>query len=259
MEIKNSHIMITGANRGIGRAFAKSCAEDGAHLHLVVRSPEMALIKEMKEAGAASATLYTADFSSRSSIEKLIKDTSEIKLDILFNNAGILTGGQFEEQSIDEIYEVFQVNIAALVHLTRAFLPTMLQRKHGKIINNSSVSAIMHLPGASTYGASKAAVMAFTECLKNELSGTGVTTLLLITPGIKTRMFEDVLVKYGKNYGKDIPKDTIPPATYAKMIREAVLNDISILEPSGLTGLALRVAKYTPQVFDWGVRRRFKR
>lgn len=259
MEIKNSQIMITGANRGIGRAFAKSCAQDGAHLHLVVRKKEAALVKEMEEAGAASVSLWTADFSSRESVEKLIEATADVKLDILFNNAGVLTGGTLEEQSIDEIYEVFQVNLASLVHLTRAFLPGMLQRKRGKIVNNSSVSAVMHMPGASTYGASKAAVLGFTESLKNELGGTGVSTLVLITPGIKTRMFDDIATKYGKNFGKDLPKDSIAPQTYAQMIREAVLNDLTILEPQGMTGVALRLAKYVPDIFDWGVRQRFKR
>lgn len=251
--------MITGANRGIGRAFAKSCAEDGAHLHLVVRKKETSLVKEMEEAGAASVTLWTADLSSRNSLEKLVEAMSDVKIDILFNNAGILTGGPLEKQSLDEIYEVFQVNTTALAHLTWAFLPKMLKRKRGKIINHSSVAAVMHFPGASTYGASKAAVLGFTESLKNELSGTGVSTLLLVTPGVKTRMYEDVTSKYEKNYGSDIPKDALSPQTYAKMIREAVLNDLSILEPQGLTGIALRVARYVPRVFDWGVRRRFKR
>jgi len=259
MEIKSAQVMITGANRGIGRAFAKACAQDKAHLHLVVRKNDPELIKEMTGAGAASVHLWIADLGHRHSIEKLVEETKNLKIDILFNNAGVLTGGQLEEQSLDEIYQVIQVNVAALIHLTHAFLPGMLKRKSGKIINHSSVSAVMHFPGASTYGASKAAVLGFTESLKNELSGTGVDTLLLITPGIKTRMFDEVAKKYGKNFGEDFMEDGISPVKYAQMIREAVLNDLKVLEPQGLTGLGLRIAKYAPEIFQWGVRRRFKR
>lgn len=258
MEIKGAQIMITGANRGIGRAFAKSCAEDGAHLHLVVRKKDASLVKEMEEAGAASVTVWTADLSSASSLGKLVEATSDLKLDILFNNAGVLTGGLLEKQSEEEIVNVFQVNVVALVLLSRAFLPGMLKRKRGKIINNSSVSAIMHLPGASTYSATKAAVLAFTECLKNELHGTNVTTLGLVTPGIKTGMYDEISEKYGKNF-EEIPGDAISPQTYAKMIREAVLNDLTVLEPHGMTGAGLKIAKYIPQVFDWAARRKFRR
>lgn len=257
MEIKKAQVLITGANRGIGLAFAKSCAEDGAHLHLVVRKKEAALVKEMEAAGAASVTLWQADLSSRSGVEKLIEATQDIKVDILFNNAGMLTGGLFEEQSEDEIYQVTQVNLTALMHLTKAYLPGMLRRKRGKIVNNSSIAAIMHFPCASTYAATKAGVLAFTDSLRAELQGTGVGTLLLITPGIKTRMFDDIEKKYGKNF--EIPQETISPQVYAKMIRDAVLNDLEVLEPHGLTGIALRVAKYIPGVFEWGVQRKFRR
>lgn len=249
--------MITGANRGIGRAFAKVCAENKAHLHLVVRKKEAELQYEMIAAGAASVTLWEADLSNRDSVKKLVQQTAELKLDILFNNAGLLTGGLLEEQSMAEIYDLIQVNVTSLIHLTHAFLPGMLARKSGKIINNSSVSAIMHFPLASTYAASKAAVLAFTDCLRPELQGTGVSTLLLITPGIKTRMFDDIDVRYSKHL--KVPKDSISPQKYADMIKEAVLNDLDVLEPQGLTGASLQVAKYLPGVFSWGVRARFKR
>lgn len=257
MEISNRNILITGAARGIGRAFAKMCAEDKAHLHLVVRKSDPELVKEMEDAGAKSVTLWQADLAKRSEIEKLITDLKDISIDILFNNAGQLTGGQIEEQPLDDIYNMFQVNVNALVHLTHGLLPGMLHRKRGKIINNSSVSAIMHFPCASTYGASKAAVAAFTDSIRMELEDTGVTTLLLITPGIRTRMFDEIEEKYSKNF--EIPTDSISPTKYAQMIREAVLHDLELLEPSGMTGLGLKVAKYVKPLFEMGVARRFKR
>jgi short-subunit dehydrogenase len=258
MEIKSSQVMITGANRGIGRAFAKTCAEAKAHLHLVVRKKDPELIKEMEAAGAASVTMWTVDLSLPDSVESLIQQTQHLHLDILFNNAGMLTGGLLEEQKTAEINQMLQVNVNALIRLTQAHLPGMLKRKRGKIINNSSVVAIMHVPCASTYAASKAAVLAFTECLRIELKDTGVSTLLLITPGIKTRFLEDVVARYGKYIQMKFDY-SIPPQKYAEMIKEAVLNDLPIIEPSGLTGIGLQVAKHLPQVFGWGVKSRFRR
>lgn len=257
MEIKGRHILITGASRGIGKAFAKVCAQDKANLHLVLRKADAALVQELTEEGAKSVTVWTADLSSRSSIDKLLKALEGQTIDILFNNAGLLTGGLLEDQPLDNIYDMFQVNINALVHLTHGILPGMLKRKRGKIINNSSVAAYMHVPCASTYSASKAAVVAFTESLRGELKPSAVNTLLLITPAIKTQMFDQIEVLYGKNF--EIPQGALPVGRYAEMIREAVLHDLEVLEPSGLTGLGLKIAKFIPPLFEFGVGKKFKR
>ncbi len=258
MEITNRQVLVTGANRGIGRSFAKMCAQDKAFLHIVVRKFDADLVKELEEAGAKSVTVYEADLSERASIDALLLKLKNTPIDIVFNNAGILTGGLLEQQPIDDIYKMFQVNINALVQLTHGLLPGMLSRKRGKIINNSSVSAYMNFPCATTYAASKAAVAAFTNCLRLELKDTGVTTLLLITPGIKTRMFDEIETLYGKNF--QVPgESTISPVKYAEMIREAILHDLPLLEPSGITGMGLKVAKFVKPLFDFEISRRFHR
>lgn len=257
MNIKNQHFLITGANRGIGLGVAKMAAKEGAHLHLVSRSPMNDLQSELLNLGAVSVKFYLADLSSRTTVDKFISDLGQQRIDILFNNAGLLTGGLIEEQSLDEIYAMFQVNINALVHLTRALIPGMVQRKHGKIINNSSVSAFMHFPCASTYAASKAAVVAFTDCIEAELKGTGVSTLCLVTPGIKTRMFDEIDKKYSKNF--EIPTDSISTEDYAEQIKLKILNDDTYLLPSGSTSIGLWISKYVPSLFRKEIQRRFKR
>lgn len=257
MEIRDQHVLITGANRGIGRALAVMSAESGAHVHLAIRQPDLALEQELKKLGAASVTTWVSDLSSRAGTQALIDRLADQPVDILVNNAGLLTGGLIEEQPLDEIYAMFQVNVLSLVQLTRALLPGMVKRGRGKIVNNSSVSGIMHFPCASTYAASKAAVIAFTDCIELELKGTGVGTLCLITPGIKTRMFDEIDKKYGKNF--ETPTDSISPSQYAAMIKEAILLDLEYLTPRGATGAGLRVAKYMPGVFRWAVSKRFSR
>ncbi len=257
MQIQNKHVLITGANRGIGYAIARMCAEEKAHLHLVIRTESKSLIEELLAFGAQTVQVYLADLASQKDVNSLSERISKSKIDILINNAGQLTGGLIEEQPLEEIDSMFQVNLLALIQLTRAVIPQMVQRGSGKIINNASVSSLMYFPCASTYSASKAAVLAFTECIENELTGTGVTTLSLITPGIKTRMFDQIQVKYEKHLG--VPTDSISPTEYAQRIKMAIFDERRHLFPTGSTHWGLWISKWLPGLFRWEVKRRFHR
>ena len=257
MNIENQHILITGANRGIGRAFAEACAAKGANLILAVRAHHDELENQLKEAGAASVTTILGDLSTRQGAEEFVAKIEKLKIDILFNNAGLLTGGLLEEQSLDDIYKMFQVNVNSLVHITRAVIPRMVAQKSGKIINHSSVSAIMHFPCASTYAASKAAVWAFTDCIQREVEGSGVSTLCLFTPGVKTRMFDQIDELYSKNF--EVPKDSIGADEYARKIIRAIEKDLLYLEPEGATGIGFMVAQNFKSLFNKVVSGKFKR
>lgn len=257
MQLKGHQVLITGANRGIGKAFAEIAAREGANIHLVVRAEDPSLHLHLMTLGASSVKVWPADLSSRSGVESLLRSLEQQPIDILFNNAGQLTGGLLENQPLDEIYSMFQVNVNAVVHLTRGILPGMVRQGRGKIINNSSVSAFMHFPCASTYAASKAAIVAFTDCLEAELAGTGVSTLCLVTPGIKTRMFDEIDVKYGSHF--DVPTQFIRPEEYAEQIREAIFADATYLLPKGFTGVGLWISRYLPGLFRKGIQRRFRR
>lgn len=257
MEIQSQNVLITGANRGIGRAIAVMCAESGAHVHLAIRAEDQALVQELEKLGAASVKVWPVDLATREGAQKLIDQLGDQSIDILVNNAGMLTGGLLEEQPLDEIYRMLQVNLGAVVHLTHALLPGMLKRGRGKVVNNSSVTGVMHFPCASTYAASKAAVIAFNDSLALELKGTGVSTLCLLTPGVKTRMFDEIEKKYGKNF--ETPTTSLSPTQYAAMIKEAILLDLEHLTPRGVTGASLKVARHLPGVFKWAVGKRFKR
>lgn len=257
MEIKGKFVVITGANRGIGKAFAEACATEKSHLILAIRKNDSELVTSLKKLGAPSVEVIESDLASRKGVDHLVEKLKDKKIDLLFNNAGLLTGGLLEDQPLDDIYNMFQVNVNALVHLTHAVIPKMVAQKSGKIINHASVSAIMHFPCASTYAAAKAAVWAFTDCIQQELKGTGVSTLCLLTPGIKTRMFDQITDLYAKNL--EVPKDHIPPEVYAQKILAAVKNDSVYLEPTGKTAIVMATAKYFRGFFNWGVSKTFKR
>jgi short-subunit dehydrogenase len=256
MKLENQNILITGANRGIGLGFAKACAKRKTHLILAIRKNDENLIEQLKSLGALSVEIIESDLSTRIGVENLIQKIQNKKIDILFNNAGLLTGGLLDEQKMDDIFQMLQVNVNALIQLTHAVVPKMVQQKNGKIINHSSVSAVMHFPSASTYAASKAAVWAFTDCLEQELKGTGVSTLCLFTPGIKTRMFDEIDKLYSKNI--EVPKDSISPDEYALRIISAIESDQTHLEPVGMTGIAFKTATHFKSLFNFGVAKAFK-
>ena len=110
-----------------------------------------------------------------------------------------MTGGLLEEQELDDIYAPVQVNLAAVVHLTKLVLPGMVRRGRGKIVNNASISGYAWFPAASTYAAAKAGVVAFSESLRRELDGTGVSVLHLVTPGVDTDMLDATKEVYGRH------------------------------------------------------------
>lgn len=261
MEIKNKVIFVTGGNRGIGKAISEALAREGGKIYVCSRTVEKEFLSQLVQLGAAHAEHLSLDLSSKEGIERFLLETKSknISPDILVNNAGQLTGGLFEEQKIDDIYSMLQVNLLGLIHLTHSLLPEMLKKGSGKIVNNSSVSGIMHFPCATTYTAAKTGVVAFTESLRQELVGTGVTTLLLITPGVKTRMFDQINDLYSKNMDLSFAENSITPEEWALRICESIKNDDERLLPKGATGLSLKVAQHLPGLFEKIIGKKFQR
>lgn len=248
MKLKDAKVLVTGGNRGIGLALAQAFREAGAQVW--IGSREARPIE-----GFAVVAL---DLSSREGIARVLPELEKLEFDVLVNNAGQLTGGLLEEQDLDAVYSMFQVNLLALVQLTQGLLPGMLKRGRGKIVNNSSVSGVMSFPLASTYSAAKSGVIAFTQCLAQELSGTGVSTLVMVTPGVKTRMFDEIPEKYGSKMDLKL-MSSIPPEEWAKEVVQAVMEDREVLQPKGFTGIGVQLAKHCPSLFGRIVSSQYRR
>lgn len=260
MDLAQKNILLTGASRGIGLSLAQECAKRKAHLHLVSRKLDSALIQPLLDLGAASVHLWEFDLSQTSEVEELVKslNSKSISIDVLINNAGLLTGGLLEKQDPDSIDKMLNVNVHALIRLTSRLLPGMLARKQGLIINNASVSGKMFFPCASTYAASKAAVVAFTESLKQELRGTGVSTLLMITPGVKTDMFDDISKLYGKHLDVSFLSH-IPVQEWSQKVVQAIEEGKTTVWPSGASRFGVALAHHWPSLFEKIVRTKFNR
>ncbi len=246
MNIKGSKVLITGANRGIGLSLAKELDERGAFVTLAMRNPDSF---DLKEQGLSERAQSVAlDMGSFEKIESFANEHANSDWDILVNNAGQLTGGLLEEQDTQSIYQMFQVNLIGLTHLTQRMLPPMIKRGKGKIVNNASVSGVMHLPCAATYAAAKTGVVALTNSLSLELKGTRVTTLTLITPGIKTRMFDQISEMYGEHL--DVSSlSSISPEEYARKVCKSIEKDCLFFHPGGSVAVALWMARHIPWLF----------
>jgi hypothetical protein len=171
--------LITGASAGLGLEFAKRFAADGHDLVLVARRRDRleALAGQLQQAHGVKAHVVAADLAVSDGPRRVLEEVRrlEVSVDFLVNNAGFGTSGAFSEIDLKRELEMVQVNIVALLELTRALLPGMVARKSGRILNIGSTAGFQPGPFMAAYYASKAFVNSFTEALWYELRGTGVT------------------------------------------------------------------------------------
>jgi len=209
--------LITGASAGLGLEYAKLFAADGHDLILVARRRDRleALAKELTQGRSIQVAVIDLDLSAPDGAAKVIAEVKRLgrSIDFLVNNAGFGTTGAFSELPVERELEEIRLNVAALVELTQAFLPEMLARKSGRILNIGSTAGFQPGPFMAVYYASKAFVNSFTEALWYELKGTGVTATVSC-PGATATEFAQVsgmggsrLFKLGAASAADVARE----------------------------------------------------
>ena len=188
---KTKTALVTGASSGIGRELAELCARDGYDLVLVARREDrLRLLQEAwSKRYAVQVRVLPMDLSDPSAPQRLFNELTGTSVDILINSAGFGSYGPFVESDPAQQIEMIQVNVAALTHLTRLFLPPMLRRGEGRILNLASTAAFQPGPLMAVYYATKAFVLSFSEALSEELRGSGVTVTALC-PGSTATEFQ---------------------------------------------------------------------
>jgi short-subunit dehydrogenase len=169
--------LITGASSGIGRSLAQLYARGGYDVVLVARreSSLEALAEEIRGIGRA-AHVFAADLSQHGSAEALREriDQAHIEADVLVNNAGVGMQGRFDALPLDRQLAMLQLNVTSLTALTRLYLPQMIARNRGGVLNVASTAAFQPGPLMAVYYASKAFVLSFTEAIAEEVSETAL-------------------------------------------------------------------------------------
>lgn len=194
-EWKDKTVLITGASYGIGEAFARRLAADGANLVLTARSIEKldALAAELRLGHRVGVTTIQADLAEAGAPDRIFQMTEGqgLQVGLLINNAGFGAVGDFAALPLDRQLEMIQVNATSLVALTHLFLQPMLARKGGAIINLASTASFQGVPYFSVYAATKAFILNFSEGLWAECQPSGVRVLALC-PGATETHFQAV-------------------------------------------------------------------
>jgi hypothetical protein len=207
----NSTALITGASAGIGAEIARELARRGHNVVLVARRKQRLneLAGELSAEYGVRAETIASDLSKPASRSRITGRITELGLDveILINNAGFATGGPFADSDPGRELEQVQVLVAAVVALTSSFLPEMVDRGRGAILNVASTAAMQPLPYAAGYSAAKAYVLTFSEAVHQEVSGRGVTVTALCPGPVETEFWEvaDWQVTGGRSFEKAFP------------------------------------------------------
>jgi hypothetical protein len=173
--------LVTGASAGLGVEFAKLCAAGGYDVVLVARSAARLaeLAADLAKTHGVKARPLVADLADPAAPAEIFAQLSGTPVDVLINNAGFGVRGPYAETDWTRESGLMQVNMVALAHLTKLFLPEMVRRRTGRILNVASTAAFVPGPFMALYYASKAFVLSFSEALSNEVEGTGVSVTVL--------------------------------------------------------------------------------
>jgi uncharacterized protein len=257
---ENSIAVITGASSGIGAEIARELARRGHSVTLVARREDRlrALADELSRGHGVRADVIAADVSTgegrAAMIDRLRDDGRDVE--ILINNAGFGSGGRFQDLDGDKETEMVRVNCEAVVALSSEYVPRMVERGRGAVLNVASTASFQPLPFQATYSASKAFVRTFTEALTADLHGTGVTATALCPGPVPTEFGQVAGIDEGNWEMLPSFATTSPEQTAAAAV-QGLEKGKRVVIPGALNHVSAAAGHYTPRSVLLGVMRRF--
>ena len=246
MDFKNKVVLITGASSGIGKQTAIEFAKLGSNIILVARRKNKLeqVENELKQFNV-NTFVCTCDVSKKDQVEKMSKIVLEKfnSIDILVNNAGFAIYGSVYDLSINDIESQMETNYFGMIYCTKNFLPLMLEKKSGHIVNVASVAASFGLPGIASYCASKFAMLGFSEGLKHELSGTGVGITVVSPIMVKTDFFDHPSFEKMPKYS--------PTSLNSKTVAKAIVKASNSSRLEIITPSIVRIAVWLKHTFPY--------
>jgi len=194
MYLKDQIAIVTGAARGIGKAIAKKFAAEGAYVVMIGRHKDtLDAVRAEIEAAGGRAESYECDLADGAQIKKTVAAVvaAHKRIDVLVNNAGVSNAIPFFDFDMEEFDRVLAINLRAPVQLMKEVVPIMKAQDKGAVVNIASAAGVRGLPGNSTYAASKAGLIAFTQAVGDELKGTGVRCNVICPGPVATEMFNN--------------------------------------------------------------------
>jgi uncharacterized protein len=260
--------LVTGASSGIGAAIARELAARGHGLVLVARRRDrlQALASELEAAHGIRAEALGCDLTKAASRQRLPARIESLGLgvSVLVNNAGFATGGPFHESDPDRELQQVRVLVEAVVALSSAFVPGMVARGRGAVLNVASTAGMQPMPYSAGYAAAKAYVLSFSQALHHELRGLGVTVTAL-APGPVSTEFWDVAgweVGGGQSFESAVPRVAwVTAEQAAKAAVDGLAHGHRVVVP----GLPIRAAMIATQhlpdaiklpAIEWAMRKR---
>ena len=242
--------LITGASEGIGKEFAFIFAKEGYDLILVSRDEEklVSLKRDIEKKYRVIVTIYTVDLSKADSAAELFHkiNNTGTEVNVLINNAGFGKLASFEKHEIQEFLEMIQVNVTTLTLLTRLFLPEMIKRNKGWILNVASTAAFLPGPLMPVYYATKAYVLSLSEALNRELKDTGVQVSTLC-PGPTKTQFQ---IRAGIINMTFLDKvNALPPSKVAEAGYKGLIKRKSLIIPGTLNKIYFQLLRLMPRKF----------
>jgi short-subunit dehydrogenase len=265
---KSSAALVTGASAGIGAAIARELAARGHGLVLVARRKPLLdkLATELRDQHGVRVETIACDLAKPASRGRLPGqiDALGVTVEILVNNAGFATNGPFHESDPERELQQVRVLVEAPVALTSAFVPAMVGRKRGGILNVASTAAFQPLPYSAGYSAAKSYVLTFSEALHQELRGRGVTVTALCPGPVSTDFWEisGWEVAGGQTFEKAVPKPAwIAPEDAAKAGVQGLDAGRRVVVPGFQVRTAMQAVRYLPHAvklpaIEWMMRRR---
>ncbi len=252
----NKVTMITGAGSGIGKALGQQLIELGAVVVLVdIHSERIKSIADSSRAAKDRVRAVQLDVRKFADIKKLIEETVQQhgRLDYIFNNAGIVIGGEVRDCSIDDWRAVMDVNLMGVVNGVAAAYPVMVSQGHGHIVNTGSIEGLLPFPGTVSYVASKFGVVGLSRALRIEGKGLGVKVSVVCPGYIKTQIFYDaklINLDREKIMGKLPDKLAMTPEKCARKILKGVRRNKGLIVITESARIGWWLQTFFPRVIE---------
>lgn len=236
MPLKGKKIVLTGGRGGIGRVLAKRLQDDGAQVLIIDREP--------------GVNVLLADLSDETALADLCSQLAQENVDILINLAGLMYFGHAEDQSPQHLAAMINVNLQAPIRLSQAVLPGMKARGSGQIVNIGSVFGLLPFPHFVAYSATKAGLKGFSDAMRRELSGKGISVTHIAPRAVNTGLNGGLIAELHKRT-KTVNDD---PVTVTERILDAIVKKKKTVVIGFPESLFVRVGALCPALVDNGLR-----